>query len=225
MVDTLIDTIVRSKRKSLGLEIAADARLIVRAPSRVSLDDIHRVVRKKLPWILEKQSLARERAGRCTIKQFVEGETFMFLGKKYILSVAEGLPQALVHDGSGFFIRKEELCSAKKFLTAWYRLKAFELVDQRTKYYADRHGLQYVRIRISNAAKRWGSCGAKGTLNFSWRLVMAPMMVIDYVVAHELAHLVERNHRARFWAKVREIFPQYREAAAWLREDGGSLTL
>jgi predicted metal-dependent hydrolase len=225
MVEGLIDTIIRSKRRTLGLEIASDARLIVRAPSRASMRDIHRAVSEKLPWILEKQRLTRERSSRAVNKQFVDGEMFMFLGREYRLSVVRELSRPFDFDGNGFFAREEGLASIKDIFTEWYRLKAFEIIESRARYYADKHCLRYGRIRISNAGKRWGSCGHNGTINFSWRLVMAPMMVVDYVVAHELAHLVERNHRSRFWAKVREIFPKYREAAAWLREDGGSLTL
>ncbi|MDD4013503.1 MAG: SprT family zinc-dependent metalloprotease [Candidatus Omnitrophica bacterium] len=223
MQDNLIHTIVRSRRRTLALEIVSDARLIVRAPHRASLDDIRRAVRKKLPWILEKQRLARERAEKFPQKEFIAGETFMFLGEPFKLSIKNDLPQALVFNGSGFYLRERDKGSARKLFTEWYSRRAFEIIDQRVRYYAGRHGLEFSGIRISNARKRWGSCGAKGKLSFSWRIVMAPMNVVDYVVVHELAHLVEKNHRSGFWAKVRGMLPEYRLAKAWLKREGAGL--
>ena len=85
--------------------------------------------------------------------------------------------------------------------------------------------LQYAKIRISNARTRWGSCGFNANLSFSWRLVMAPLPVIDYVVAHELAHLMHKNHSQRFWAAVRALFPDYEVHKKWLKLNGHLLVL
>ena len=97
---------------------------------------------------------------------------------------------------------------------------AQQRIPERVKYYSELAGLQPRSVRISKAKKRWGSCGSKGTLNFAWRLVLAPLEVIDYVVVHELVHLVERNHGRKFWKKVSEIIPGYKVYRKWLRKNG-----
>jgi predicted metal-dependent hydrolase len=91
--------------------------------------------------------------------------------------------------------------------------------------YAAQYGLRYEKIRITSAQTRWGSCSPKGTLSFTWRLVMAPLEVIDYVVIHELAHLRVKNHSKTFWAEVESMLPDYTRHVAWLRKNGKFLTL
>jgi len=101
----------------------------------------------------------------------------------------------------------------------WRRV-AREKINERCHYFSELTGYRPVAVKISNARKRWGSCGAKGMINFSWRLAMAPPPVIDYVVVHELVHLIERNHSSHFWRRVAEIIPDHRLHRRWLRENG-----
>jgi hypothetical protein len=100
----------------------------------------------------------------------------------------------------------------------WYREQARVLIGQRVAAIARDAGFSYTRVRISSARGRWGSCGYRNSLNFTWRLVMAPDTVIDYVVVHELCHTVEKNHSVRFWARVRALAPDYKQSKAWLRK-------
>jgi predicted metal-dependent hydrolase len=100
----------------------------------------------------------------------------------------------------------------------FYRGQALAVFKERCAVYAERMGVSHGRIGISNASSRWGSCSARGRLRFNWRLVMAPLEVLDYVVVHELAHLKELNHSRRFWTHVEEVMPAFREAKRWLHE-------
>ena len=106
---------------------------------------------------------------------------------------------------------------------SYYQL-AKKVIPERVKYYSDLTGLKPKAVKISRARKRWGSCGAKGTINVSWRLALVPQEVMDYVVVHELAHLVERNHGKRFWQRVAEISPNYRACRKWLRRHGSIIS-
>ncbi|MBI4687875.1 MAG: M48 family metallopeptidase [Nitrospirae bacterium] len=92
-------------------------------------------------------------------------------------------------------------------------------MSERVSWYSSLSGLKYNRVKISDAQKRWGSCSAKGNLNFSWRLIMSPIRVIDYVVIHELAHLEERNHSKKCWNKVKIMLPDYEQYKEWLKEN------
>ncbi|MCX5713709.1 MAG: SprT family zinc-dependent metalloprotease [Candidatus Omnitrophica bacterium] len=110
-------------------------------------------------------------------------------------------------------------------LIGWYKAQALEKISERCRFYAGVTGFEYKVVRISNAVKRWGSCSPSGRLNFSWRLAMAPLEVIDYVVIHEIMHLSERNHSRRFWDKVEAVLPGYKKCESWLRMNGYLLTL
>jgi len=110
-------------------------------------------------------------------------------------------------------------------LGSWLRNKAEQVIDERLVYYRDIVGVSYHRFCIKAQKTRWGSCSSKGNLNFNWRLVMAPLWVLDYVVVHELSHLKHMNHSKEFWDTVAMHIPEYKKAVAWLKENGRSLKL
>ena len=114
---------------------------------------------------------------------------------------------------------------AESVFTAWYRTQARMVLTERVKFFARKYGFKVGKIRISSARTRWGSCSAKETLSFTWRLVMAPLDVIDYVVVHELCHLRELNHSKAFWARVEKILPDYKKRRRWLKDNGSKLRL
>jgi predicted metal-dependent hydrolase len=217
MDKSLIKQIIRSNRRTLALQIAPDASLIVRAPEKVSEATIFTFVQKKLKWILRHQQLARESYRPSVKREFVDGEGFLYLGDCHKLFVIRDVTQPLVVNEKKFLLSESFLPDAKQLFEQWYRKHAYEVIKDRVRLYAETAGLSFKRITITGARKRWGSCGPKGTLNFSWRLIMAPLMVVDYVIVHELVHLEERNHSRKFWEKVRLLFPDYQQAEKWLK--------
>ncbi len=205
-----IDQLIRSARRTLSLEIASDARLIVRAPQKIKLEAIENFISKKRSWIQSKQQWIQKKCAEIRPKQFIAEEKFLYLGQEYELS---------------FFISQSEFPTARQSLIEWYKKQAHSIIPERVKKYAEIAGAKYCDIKISNATKRWGSCGPYGRLRFNWRLVMAPLQVVDYVVAHEVAHLQEKNHGRRFWKKVQSLQPSYKEEILWLKENHPSLNL
>ena len=115
--------------------------------------------------------------------------------------------------------------NARQLFINWYKNEAHKIIKKRLAYYSEKSGIAYNKFSLSNAKKRWGSCQASGNLFFAWRLIMAPLPVIDYVVVHELAHLEENNHSQRFWKKVKDILPDYQKYRNWLKENGYLLIL
>jgi predicted metal-dependent hydrolase len=218
MTEIKIDKIIRSKRRSIALEVARDATLIVRAPYRTPLDFIEKVVFKKRFWIKEKQEFVRDRCKKVIPKEFVSGEGFLYLGDMYKLEFVDDLDIPIVFNDS-FQILRKYCNNAKEILIAWYREQADQKISERVIWHSSLSGLKYNKIKISNAQKRWGSCSAKENLNFSWRLIMAPLRVIDYVVVHELAHIEEKNHSKRFWNKIKIMLPDYKQQKDWLKEN------
>lgn len=224
MTEIKIDKIIRSKRRTIALEIARDAQLIVRAPYRTPMDFIEKVVFKKRFWIMEKQEFVKERIKKIIPKEFVSGEGFLYLGEMYKLEFVEALDMPIAFN-NGFQISRQYVNIAREIITAWYKEQAYQKISERANWYCTLSGLKYNKIKISDAQRRWGSCSAKGNLNFSWRLIMAPLRVVDYVVVHELAHLEEKNHSKAFWNKVRIMLPDFEQYKEWLKENRHLLNL
>lgn len=218
MREIRIDKIIRSRRRTIALEIARDASLIVRAPFRTPLDFIEKVVFKKRFWIKEKQEFVRDRYTKVIPKEFVSGEGFLYLGNMYKLEFVDVLNMPIVFNNS-FKIARKNYDIAKEILIGWYQEQAYQKISERVNWHSSLSGLKYNKIKLSDAQKRWGSCSAKGNLNFSWRLIMAPLRVLDYVVVHELAHLEEKNHSKRFWNKIKIMQPDYEQYKDWLKEN------
>src|SRR5581483_9906157 len=190
---------------TLTLQITPDARLVVRAPQRASLAWIYEVVNEKLAWVREKQAEIRAARAARPARRFSDGETFPYLGGELPLMVIPGSNAPLSFTPLWFSIGALTHESVKLQFENWYRIRANELITERANRLAEQTGLCFSGLRISGARTRWGSCSAKGSLNFTWRLIMAPLWVIDYVIAHELAHLTEHNHSRRFWKRVGEL--------------------
>lgn len=106
----------------------------------------------------------------------------------------------------------------------WYRQLCFEYISQKAQFFSSKMQLKYKKIKIGKAQKRWGSCSSTGNLNFTWRLIMAPAEVVDYVIVHEIAHLQEHNHSVRFWSLVGRYCPDYKVHTEWLRVNGHLLS-
>jgi len=208
--------IIRSKRKTIALQITDDATLIVRAPFGVSEETIKRVVAKHIKWIEKKKKEILIRDPKFKPKEFVNGEGFLYLGRYYKLTIVKKQEQPLIFN-NGFFLLRDYQSVAKQLFIDWYKERAYEKISQRVEWYAKKRGFVFNKVNITNANRRWGSCSPKGNLNFSWRLIMAPLSVIDYVVVHELCHLEERNHSRMFWIKVKMLMPNYESLKEWLR--------
>ena len=223
-MDIKIEKIIRTKRKSIALQITDDATLIVRAPFKISNETIMQVVFKHKNWIKQKKKEIESRDPKFASKEFVSGEGFLFLGRYYRLEIVDDQDEPLRFENR-FYLSKMVLPQAKELFIDWYKKMAYEKISERVEFYAHSSGLKYNKINISDAQKRWGSCGNNGNLNFSWRLIMAPLPVIDYVIVHELVHLQEKNHSRRFWNHVKILMPDYERNKDWLKNNGHILRL
>jgi len=201
-----------------------DAVLIVRAPFGTSEENINKVVLKYKDRLQKTQEEVRLRNLKFNKKEFVDGERFLYLGNYYNLKLT-GDPEILLDFKEEFLLSKKYLLYAKNIFIIWYKERAYEKISQRVRWYAQKNGFEYNKINITNAQKRWGSCSHQGNLSFSWRLIMAPLSIIDSVVVHELVHLEVKNHSKVFWNKVRSLDPEYKEHKDWLKSNGYLLRL
>jgi predicted metal-dependent hydrolase len=222
-------TVVRSSRKTVSICVETDDRVIVRAPLRLGGDRIERIVSEKSLWILNRISHNRELASKRKLREYVDGEEFPFLGRKYPLERVRGLRGiALMNDRFCVGIPRagdEEPERTAARILRWYRTHALGIIAERVQAYSERVGAEPRAVKIKTHRRRWGSCSGKGNLNFNWALVLAPIEIIDYVVVHELCHIVHHDHSTRFWSLVETILPEYRDRRKWLSVWGGTLSL
>ena len=219
-----IDQIIRSNRRSISLEVHPDGRLIVRAPKSASDAQIRSLVARKADWVAKSRKKASHRYGDLKPKTFIPGETFWYLGEQYPLQLTNRQRPPLDLD-SAFLLSRAAQDRAKEVFIAWYRKETRQITQNFIDSYARRNGFRVKGVRITSARTRWGSCSANQTLNFTYRLSMAPLEVIEYVVVHELAHLKERNHSQDFWRVVARLMPDYQTRRRWLKQNGYLLTL
>lgn len=214
-----IDKIIRTNRKTIAIGVDYEGQLFVRAPRRTSKKMIQQVVENHSSWIQKKQEEANKRLLKIKNITFDEGDQFLYLGSYYPLVYVDRTQPPLTLNGK-FEISKTQVLQAEQVFVAWYRQKARQILKERADKISGEHGFQYTRIWITNARSRWGSCNSDKGLNFTWRLVMAPIPVIDYVVTHELVHTEIKNHSRDFWKRVESVYPGYRDQEKWLKANG-----
>ncbi len=172
--------------------------------------------------ILEKEIKLKEEL----IKKISLGEYHIaYLGKKIPVTSTEFLEVPIRFDEHEIRINKRYIDYADVLLNRLLRKKAEEYIHERTKYIAYKNGFKFARIKIKDTKTRWGSCSSKGTISLNWRLIMAPVEVIDYVIIHELAHTVEMNHGKKFWEVVGRYFPNWKLCRDWLKKNGHNLSI
>jgi len=217
MDDIRIDKIVHSRRRTIALVITPDARLIVRAPLRAPAAMIDEMIREKSGWIRKKIGEIRKRP-QAVVHTYEEGEIFFFLGRAY--------PLHLVDDAGTAVQRTDRLCvsrtrcpDVRSGIRRWYMAEAHKEIHSRCMWFSMMTGYSPSSVRITDARQRWGSCTSRGGLNFSWRLIQAPLEIVDYVIVHELVHLRQPDHSRKFWAKVEALMPDFKRRREWLRQN------
>lgn len=231
-IDDLSFEVRRSKRrKTVGVTVERDASLVAHLPEGTSIDQASGLIRTKLVWIHQKLA-SHEGAPRQSIfrrPEFVDGEGFYFLGQHYRLKLvdakpAEGPVPTVRFEGERLLFRREQAAAGEKRIAEYYTRAAHPYLNDAVRRWKKVVGVEPARyVQVMDLGFRWGSCSADRTLNFHWRVMQLPPHVIDYVVAHELAHLKIPDHSPAFWQEVRRVLPNYQTHRNWLREKGGNL--
>jgi predicted metal-dependent hydrolase len=222
----------RARRKSIGFAIDAEG-LAVSAPRWVGRGDVEAALQEKARWILAKLQEQDERARRLARARvdWRDGTTIPFLGETVIVvldprcitaelhtsaDTLPGLARLTLHVGLPQSAAPEQIRDA---VQSWLQRQAKRLFEERCRHFAAQLGVRFKRLSLSSATTRWGSAGADGAIRLHWRLIHFALPTIDYVVAHELAHLREMNHSAAFWSVVRSVMPDYERARGTLNDD------
>jgi hypothetical protein len=196
-----VEKIIRSRRRTIALEITPSATLIVRAPLRASNEYIEELIRQKRSWI-ERKFDEMKRRPLLSGHEYAEGEIFLFLGREYPLHIVQDSTMTIERSDK-LYVSSRLLPDIKNHIKRWYREEAHKEIQARCMWFSMKTGHVPTTIRVTDAQQRWGSCTHKGGLNFSWRLIQAPPEIVDYVVVHELVHICQPDHSRKFWNKVR----------------------
>jgi len=210
-----------NKRRKLTITVERDRSVVVHAPEGISDEKIQQAVEKKRPWIYEKigHSQKYQDLPHPPGKELVSGESALYLGRQYrIEMVKTGLSE--IQFSQRFLIPVTQRNKRGETLRNWYISKAKEKIVPRVKHHSHELGVDFDEVKIVNNRYRWGSCTVNNNVSFNWRLIKAPMFVIDYIIVHELAHLIETNHTPKFWNIVSAQSPRMEKAKAWLKENG-----
>ena len=217
-------------RRTLAIQIEPPANVLVISPVNLSEEIIKEKVKSKGGWIIKKLLDFKDMGFIPFNREFVNGESFMYLGRNYSLqtTIDNDLlrPKIKLFDGK-FQINTptKDQDILKMAMEKWYRREAKKIILKRIEFYRPRFNIEPRQIKIKEQKKRWGSCTSKGDLLFNWRAVMAPSPVIDYIIVHELSHLANRNHSSKFWKSVETILPDYKIRKKWLRDYGVRMDL
>ena len=210
-----------SKRAKITITIERDRTIVVHAPDHASDEAIERIVEAKRHWIYEKSRHSQKYADRTHPpgKELVNGESVLYLGRSYRIEIVDKETKGIQFD-QRFLIPASRARHKKGAMREWYIERARERILPRVVKQARELGVSFGKARIVDNRYRWGSCTVRNNINLNWRLIKAPMFVVDYVIAHELAHLMESNHTPRFWNIVKTQVPTMDKARDWLREHG-----
>lgn len=219
------------RRRTVGLKMDPEQGLVVYCPHGVSRRRLEEVLHNNSRWIREKSRQAEARRAAMPQVRWMPGALLPFRGVHYPLELyfhgrkrelrlMDGRLRLMLPSGVSACLSEGEV---RDQMHLSFREAARETIEARVECFGQAVGAQPRSIRIKGQKTRWGSCSARGILNFNWRLILAPPRVLDYVVVHELCHLVHLDHSRRFWARVGAVLPAYPEARAWLTEHGSTL--
>lgn len=228
----IIYTIEFEKRKKTVLTIDPSGFVKVKAPKGADENLLKKAVEDKAQWILEQLEKVQLRSGvfeQPRPKRFMEGESFLYLGQAYPIEIAEDVSlekSSVGFDGKVLLITVKTLNegAVKDALLKFYNRECRKLILKRIAFYQGQFKVKPSSIEVKDMPSKWGLCSSERKLVFNWKLVMAPLEVVDYVVVHEMCHLVHMNHDRSFWRLVGKLLPDYESRTAWLTNNGAEMS-
>jgi predicted metal-dependent hydrolase len=223
-MDLDYNVVYSPNRKTLTITVERDRSVVVKAPTGTSLEKIQQVIASRKQWLYEKTHHSQKYLPPLHPpgKELVNGESLLYLGQNYQLELVDSIEEiALVNHR--FLVPSNQTNRKGTVFRDWYIQQAKAIVLPRVPYHADRLGVSFDRAKIGDSKYQWGSCTTKNNVLFNWRLIKAPMFVIDYAIVHELTHFLEPNHTPRFWGIIKSQIAQMEKAKQWLKVNGSLL--
>jgi predicted metal-dependent hydrolase len=222
--------VIRSRRATADIVIERDGRLLVRAPFAVPAERIEDIVESKRYWIYKNLAEWRDLNATRVLREYRNGEGFLYLGRSYRLQLVGDQDEALLLKNGAFCLRRDlvdggAVEATRSAFRDYYVVRGLERIKQRVDYYAPKVGIAPRRLTVRDLGNRWASCSPRGNISFHWKCMMAPLTIIDYIVVHELCHFHHLDHTQAFWNEVDKVLPNYRERKEWLKKYGAGLDI
>jgi hypothetical protein len=198
------------RRKSLGLTVDRTGELLAHVPFDASVEELTRWISKKLLWVHRKLALKEEAAPKMRAPEYVSGEAFCYLGRRFGLKIVSKQELPLQFDGTRFSLRRDARPAAELF-RRWYLKAGSEWLRRRVERLSRHTTRKPQRIEIRDLGFRWGSCGKSGVVFFNWKVLQLPVRLVDYIIMHELVHLVEGHHGPAFWQALGLTMPDWQK--------------
>ncbi|MGE0332334.1 MAG: M48 family metallopeptidase [Ramlibacter sp.] len=219
-----------STRQTTDIVIERDGLVTVRPPWRMTPEQVDETVLAKRMWIYRNLAEWRDLNATRITREWVNGESFLYLGSSYRLSLVGDQDEPLKLKEGRFCLLRSVMtkgghAAAQKAFEAFYSSKGLPRLAARVAHFAPRAGVKAGAVQIRDLGFRWASCQPNGDLHFHWKCLMAPLTVIDYIVVHELCHIHHRDHSEAFWNEVDKVLPDCRDRKEWLRLRGAGLDL
>ncbi|MGQ9820013.1 MAG: M48 family metallopeptidase [Candidatus Kapaibacteriales bacterium] len=214
--DIHVDKVIWANRKTFCLRINDNGNLIIIAPQKSSLDEIKLIVQRKSKWITRVKKSIEETKKFVPGNKLIDGEIFFYLGRKYSLKFYNG--DEIKTEREFLLVPYYDPNDIKVKIVQWYYSNAEKIFLEYLKLYSRIMKVKYNYLHLSNAKTRWGSCSKNNRISLNWRLIMMPQSVIEYIVIHELAHILYPNHSKAFYKFVEEFCPNYKQQQRLLRD-------
>jgi len=220
----------RERRKTASLQVSPSNEVSIIVPADLQKNKIEDIIKHKTPWILSKIKFNKEVKYPHKPKEFISGEAITYLGRNYRLKVIYAKTESVALKNGRFIVciskdTKDTEETVKRQLHQWFMLHAEKKLIERVKRLKDSIGTSYKVIKVKSLKQRWGSCTSQGIINFNWRIIIAPISIVDYVVAHELCHRIHHDHSKEFWNLMQRVMPDYLDRKEWLRVNGAMLEI
>jgi predicted metal-dependent hydrolase len=222
--------VIRTNRSTADIIIERDGSVVVRAPEWADDDQVANIVESKHYWIYKGLAEWRDLNTTGILREYKNGEGFLYLGRSYRLSLISDQDDALQLKDGRFVLRRDlvelgEISVAKEAFRGFYIAKGLKRLEARVAYFAPKVGAEPTGVDVRDLGHRWASCSPSFKLAFHWKCMMAPQSIIDYIVVHELCHIHHRDHTDAFWNEVDKVLPDFRERKEWLRKNGAGLNI
>lgn len=213
------------RRKTVSIFIERDGSVKVLAPISATKQKIEDAVKTKQYQIFTKLAKWQELNQGKVIRDFVNGQSFLYFGRNYRLSIVENQDVPLKVSGGLFKLDKTQIEKAEQIFKAFYKVKAEQKINERFKLIEEKFNRKPTSIKVLELRNRWASWTPKNGLNFHWKCAMAPIPVLDYIITHEMVHLKHPNHSPQFWNELDKKMPNYREHENWLKANGVKMSI
>lgn len=223
--------VIRTDRKKSATIKVEEGKVQVIIPKYLSPQRLELLMKEKTPWIRKKLH-EYSQVEPVKPKEYVSGESFTYLGRNYRLKLTESDADEIKLKGGQFVLGangnlsdEEKSVVVRDLLLEWYFIHARQRLEEKTRRYANLIGVEPKSVQIKSYKSRWGSCSSKGDISYNWKIIIAPHRIVDYVVVHELCHMLHHDHSDLFWKSVEGFFPDYQQCREWLKMNGASLII